>query len=98
MLSPVMARLVRAIWRGTVLVRMARTSRAMTKGAGRESIFSPVGVTTAINDPANPRSRLSLPARRSNLRVPTDGDRFAALAMTDGSDNRASVPRLSAMR
>jgi hypothetical protein len=51
MLSPVMAWLVRAIWRGTVLIRMARTiprtsrGRAMTKGAGRESIFSPVGMT-----------------------------------------------------
>jgi hypothetical protein len=30
MLSPVMARLVRAIWRGTVLVRVARSGRAMT--------------------------------------------------------------------
>jgi hypothetical protein len=38
-----MARLVRAIWRGTMLNQMARTSRAMTARADRESIFSPDG-------------------------------------------------------
>ena len=40
----VMARLVRATCRGTVLVQVARTSRAMTDLKSRTSIFRPIGI------------------------------------------------------
>jgi hypothetical protein len=45
-----MARLVRATCRGTVLVQVARTSRAMTDLEGRTSIFRPAGITPVSRD------------------------------------------------
>ncbi|MGD0433288.1 MAG: hypothetical protein ABSA58_19575, partial [Acetobacteraceae bacterium] len=47
----VMARLVRATCRGTVLVQVARTSRAMTDLKSRTSIFRPIDITPAWMTP-----------------------------------------------